>query len=283
MLADYAIGMANVTVIHGDTEAIPQGVGTYASRSLQLGGVAVHMAALDVKEQARRVAAHLLEASEADLELDAETGIWQVRGDPATGQTWADVAGHAGPDGLAAAVEYTGGRPTFPFGTHLAVAEVDTETGKARLLRLMTVDDAGTVVNPVLAEGQRHGGIAQGDLPGTAGGDGVRPGGRPAHQHPGGLRHDPRGGVAELRVTCRETPRRHQPARGQGHRRGRHDRGRAATQNAVIDAVSHLGVRHIDMPATPPGSGPRSARRGRPRRRVHRGRPGEGGPVKEAR
>ena len=111
--AELGIPMASVTVIHGDTDLIPKGVGTYASRSLQLGGVAVHMASLDVKEQARRVAANLLEASEADLELDAGKGTWQVRGDPATRQTWAEVAAHAGPDGLAAAVEYTGdGRPS---------------------------------------------------------------------------------------------------------------------------------------------------------------------------
>jgi carbon-monoxide dehydrogenase large subunit len=160
--AELGIPMPQVTVVHGDTDLIPQGVGTYASRSLQLGGVAVHMAAIDVKEQARKVAADMIEASEADLELDTETGMWQVRGDPATSRTWADVAAHAGSAGLVAAVEYTAGRPTFPFGTHLAVAEVDTETGKARLIRHVTVDDAGTVVNPVLAEGQRHGGIAQG-------------------------------------------------------------------------------------------------------------------------
>ena len=84
--------MARVTVIHGDTDLIPQGVGTYASRSLQLGGVALQKAAVDVKDQARRVAADLMEASEADLELDTERGVWQVRGDPATSQSWADVS-----------------------------------------------------------------------------------------------------------------------------------------------------------------------------------------------
>lgn len=160
--AELGIEMAKVTVIHGDTDLIPIGVGTHASRSLQLGGVAVHKAAIEVKEQARRVAADVLEASEADLELDTEPGIWQVRGDPAASCTWAEIAGHAGDDGLNAAVNYTEGQPTFPFGTHLALVQVDTETGKAQLLRHVTVDDAGTMVSPVLAEGQRHGGIAQG-------------------------------------------------------------------------------------------------------------------------
>ena len=160
--AELGIEMAKVTVIHGDTDLIPLGVGTYASRSLQLGGVAVHKAAVEVKEQARQVAADMLEASAADLELDTGRGAWQVRGDPAASQTWAEIAGQAGGDGLAAAVNYTEGQPTFPFGTHLALVELDTETGKARLIRHVTVDDAGIVVSPVLAEGQRHGGIAQG-------------------------------------------------------------------------------------------------------------------------
>src|SRR5215467_2438157 len=159
---DLGIGMDNVTVVHGDTDLIPLGIGTYGSRSLQQAGVAVHRAALDVKDQARRLAADMMEASEADLELDTERGVWQVRGDPASGRTWAQVAAHAGAEGLAASVHYTEGAPTFPFGSHVSVDEVDTETGKATLVRHVTVDDAGTVLNPVLAEGQRHGGIAQG-------------------------------------------------------------------------------------------------------------------------
>ena len=249
--ADLGIPMANVTVIHGDTEVIPQGVGTYASRSLQLGGVAVHMAALDVKEQARRVAAHLLEASEADLELDAETGIWQVRGDPATGQTWADVAGHAGPDGLAAAVEYTGGRPTFPFGTHLAVAEVDTETGKARLIRLVTVDDAGTVVNPVLAEGQRHGGIAQGVAQALLEEMVYDPEGNPLTSTLADYAMISAAELPSFELLPSETPTGINPLGAKGIGEAGTIGAAPATQNAVIDAVSHLGVRHIDMPATP--------------------------------
>ena len=274
MATGYAIGMANVTVIHGDTEVIPQGVGTYASRSLQLGGVAVHMAALDVKEQARRVAAHLLEASEADLELDAETGIWQVRGDPATGQTWADVAGHAGPDGLAAAVEYTGGRPTFPFGTHLAVAEVDTETGKARLIRLVTVDDAGTVVNPVLAEGQRHGGIAQGVAQALLEEMVYDPEGNPLTSTLADYAMISAAELPSFELLPSETPTDINPLGAKGIGEAGTIGATPATQNAVIDAVSHLGVRHIDMPATPARVWAAiSAAKG----------PSEAGPVKQAR
>ncbi|HEX9063489.1 MAG TPA: xanthine dehydrogenase family protein molybdopterin-binding subunit, partial [Streptosporangiaceae bacterium] len=139
--AELGIDMNKVTVVHGDTDLIPAGVGTYASRSLQLGGVAVQKAAVEVKEQGRKIAAELLEASESDLELDVDRGYWHVRGDPAAGRSWAEVAVHAGEAGLAADVNYTEGKPTFPFGTHLAVTEVDTETGKARLIRHVTVDD----------------------------------------------------------------------------------------------------------------------------------------------
>jgi carbon-monoxide dehydrogenase large subunit len=249
--AELGIPMARVAVIHGDTDVIPQGVGTYASRSLQLGGVAVHMAALDVKEQARRLAAHLLEASEADLELDAGSGIWQVRGDPATGQTWAEVAGHAGPDGLAAAVEYTGGRPTFPFGTHLAVAEVDTETGKARLLRLVTVDDAGTVVNPVLAEGQRHGGIAQGVAQALLEEMVYDDDGNPLTSTLADYAIITAAELPSFELLASETPTDINPLGAKGIGEAGTIGATPATQNAVIDAVSHLGVRHIDMPATP--------------------------------
>ena len=249
--AELGIPMASVTVIHGDTDLIPQGVGTYASRSLQLGGVAVHLAALDVKEQARRVAANLLEASEADLELDAGQGIWQVLGDPASAQTWAEVAAHAGPDGLAAAVEYTGGHPTFPFGTHLAVAEVDTETGQARLVRLVTVDDAGTVLNPVLAEGQRHGGIAQGVAQALLEEMVYDPEGNPLTSTLADYAIISAAELPSFELLAGETPTDANPLGAKGIGEAGTIGAAPATQNAVIDAVSHLGVRHIDMPATP--------------------------------
>jgi aerobic carbon-monoxide dehydrogenase large subunit len=249
--AELGIEMAKVTVVHGDTDAIPAGAGTYASRSLQLGGIAVQKAAVDVKEQARRVAAGLLEASESDLELDTDRGLWHVRGDPAASKTWADVAGSAGEDGLVASVNYTEGQPTFPFGSHLAVAEVDTETGKARLLRHVTVDDAGTVLNPVLAEGQRHGGIAQGvaqalfeEMVYDADGNPVT----------GSLVDYAIITAAELpsfELLASETPATVNPMGFKGIGEAGTIGATPAAQNAVIDAVSHLGVRHIDMPLTP--------------------------------
>src|SRR5260370_12003278 len=164
MLVQDELGMAmdQVKVIDGDTDLIPVGVGTYGSRSLQLGGSAVHKAAIEVKDEARRQAADMLEAAEADVVLDTATGLWQVRGDPDTSLSWGQVVGHTSGGSLIADVSFVQDMPTFPFGTHLSVVEVDTETGKVTLLRHITVDDAGPVLNPVLTEGQRHGGIAQG-------------------------------------------------------------------------------------------------------------------------
>jgi carbon-monoxide dehydrogenase large subunit len=249
--AELGIPMDQVTVVHGDTDAIPDGIGTYASRSLQLGGVAVHKAAQDVKEQARRVAADMIEASAADMELDTETGAWRVRGDPATSRTWADVASHAGPEGLMAAVKYTEGQPTFPFGSHVAVVEVDTETGKVRLVRHVTADDAGIVVNPLLAEGQRHGGIAQGVAQALLEEFVYDADGNPLT---GTLADYAAISAAELpsfELVDSETPTTINPLGAKGIGEAGTIGATPAVQNAVIDAVSHLGVRHVDMPATP--------------------------------
>jgi len=249
--AELGIPMDQVTVVHGDTDVIPEGAGTYASRSLQLGGVAVHQAARDVREQARRVAADMIEAAEADLELDTGSGQWRVRGDPASGRTWADVASQAGPDGLVAAVQYAGGAPTFPFGSHLAVVEVDTETGQARLIRHITVDEAGTVVNPLLAEGQRHGGIAQGVAQALLEEVVYDAAGNPLT---GTLADYAAISAAELpsfELIGSETPTGINPLGAKGIGEAGTIGAGPAVQNAVIDALSHLGIRHIDIPLTP--------------------------------
>jgi aerobic carbon-monoxide dehydrogenase large subunit len=249
--AELGIEMAKVTVIHGDTDLIPEGVGTYASRSLQLGGVAVHKAALDVKEQARRVAADMLEAAEADLELDSDHGNWQVRGDPAASRTWGEVAAHAGADGLVAYVQYAADAPTFPFGTHLAVVEVDTETGKARLVRHVTVDDAGTVVSPVLAEGQRHGGIAQGVAQAMLEEVLYDADGNPLTSTLADYAAITAAELPSFELVGSETPTHINPLGAKGIGEAGTIGATPAVQNAIIDAVSPLGVRHIDMPATP--------------------------------
>jgi aerobic carbon-monoxide dehydrogenase large subunit len=249
--AELGIDMSKVTVIHGDTDLIPMGVGTYASRSLQLGGVAVQMAAVEVKEHARKVAAEMLEASEADLELDVDRGVWQVRGDPATSTTWAQVATHVGEAGLAADVNYTEGKPTFPFGTHLAVTEVDTETGKARLIRHVTVDDAGTVLSPVLAEGQRHGGIAQGVAQALLEEMVYDSEGNPVTGTLVDYAIITATELPSFELLASETPATVNPLGAKGIGEAGTIGATPATQNSVIDAVSHLGIRHIDMPLTP--------------------------------
>jgi carbon-monoxide dehydrogenase large subunit len=249
--SDLGIPMDKVTVLHGDTDEIPLATGTYASRSLQLGGVAVHKADLEVKDQARRLAADMMEASEADLELDTDRGLWHVRGDPESGKSWAEVASHAGPDGLMAAVHFTEAQPTFPFGSHVAVAEVDTETGKVTLVRHVTVDDAGIVVNPVLTEGQRHGGIAQGAAQALLEEMVYDADGNPLTGTLADYATITATELPSFELLVSETPTPINPLGVKGIGEAGTIGATPAVQNAVIDAVSHLGVRHIDMPTTP--------------------------------
>jgi aerobic carbon-monoxide dehydrogenase large subunit len=249
--SDLGIPMDKVTVLHGDTDEIPLATGTYASRSLQLGGMAVHKADLEVKEQARRLAADMMEASEADLELDIDRGLWHVRGDPESGRTWAEVASHAGSDGLVAAVHFTEAQPTFPFGSHVAVAEVDTETGKVTLVRHVTVDDAGIVVNPVLTEGQRHGGIAQGAAQALLEEMVYDADGNPLTGTLADYAAITATELPSFELLVSETPTPVNPLGVKGIGEAGTIGATPAVQNAVIDAVSHLGVRHIDMPTTP--------------------------------
>ncbi len=248
---ELGIPMDRVTVIHGDTDAIPAGTGTYASRSLQLGGSAVHKAALEVKDEARRLAAEALEASEDDLELDTSSGRWQVRGDPSAALGWGEVAARASGQRLVADVAYKGDRPTFPFGAHLAVAEVDTETGAARLVRHVTVDDAGTIVNPVLAEGQRHGGIAQGAAQALLEEVLYDADGNPLTSTLADYAAITATELPSFELLSMETPTDLNPLGAKGIGEAGTIGSAPAVQNAVIDAVGHLGVRHIDMPVTP--------------------------------
>jgi aerobic carbon-monoxide dehydrogenase large subunit len=245
------IPMNRITVIHGDTDQVPRGVGTYGSRSLQLGGTAVHQAAIQVKDQARDVAAGMIEASAADLELDTASGTWQVRGDPETALTWAAVAAQAGPDGLSAEVDFRPASPTFPFGAHLAVVEVDTQTGKATLIRHVTVDDAGKVLNPVLAEGQRHGGIAQGAAQALLEEVRYDAEGNPLTSTLADYAAITATELPSFELLAMETPTSVNALGVKGIGEAGTIGATPAVHNAVIDAVAHLGVRHIDMPATP--------------------------------
>src|SRR5581483_5492008 len=159
------IPIEKIAFVQGDTAEVPKGTGTYGSKSIQIGGMAARGAADEVVERAKQLAADYLEASVSDIVLDVARGHFHVAGVPARAVTWPELAERAGGDGgspeLKAEHEFQAA-PTFPFGVHVAVVEVDVETGDVELQRLVAVDDAGTLVNPLLAEGQVHGGVAFG-------------------------------------------------------------------------------------------------------------------------
>jgi carbon-monoxide dehydrogenase large subunit len=163
MVAGDALGLPidAIEVVHGDTDRVPAGLGTYSSRSVQLAGSAVRRACEGLLVRARAIAADLLEAAPDDTVFDPDRGCFHVTGMPARSVDWGQLVRYADRDALSESAMFTG-TMTFPFGAHLAVVEVDTETGSARVTRLVAVDDAGTIVNPLLAEGQLHGGLAQG-------------------------------------------------------------------------------------------------------------------------
>ena len=167
MIAAERLGLPveRVTVVKGDTDDVPKGTGTFGSKSTQIGGSAARAAADEVVERAKSLAAGHLEASVADMMLDLGTGRFHVVGTPEPSLSWEDIASRAASEGqlgeLKVAHEFQGA-PTFPFGAHLAVVEVDTETGKVELVRHVAVDDAGTLVNPLVVDGQVHGGLSFG-------------------------------------------------------------------------------------------------------------------------
>jgi carbon-monoxide dehydrogenase large subunit len=170
MLADqFGVPIEHVTILHGDTGVVKQGIGTFGSRSQAVGGTALHMAGAKVKAKMAKFAAALLEAHEDDLVF--ENGTISVKGAPARGKSFADVAGFAYiPVPLPAGLEpglseeafFEPGNNTYPFGCHISMLEIDRDTGEPTLLKLVAVDDAGNLINPLIVEGQIHGGLAQG-------------------------------------------------------------------------------------------------------------------------
>jgi carbon-monoxide dehydrogenase large subunit len=248
---ELGIPMDKIEVIHGDTDLVPEGVGTYASRSLQLGGSAVHTAAIEVKEEASKKAAELFEAAESDVVLDTATGTWHIAGDPDKSLSWSQVASAAGEGLIVANVLFTADRPTFPFGTQLSLVEVDVETGKVTLLRHVTADDAGPVLNPLLFEGQRHGGIAQGAAQALVEEILYDEDGNPLTATLMDYGAITAAELPSFELLTSETPTTVNPLGVKGIGEAGTIGATPAVHNAVIDAVSHLGVRHIDMPMTP--------------------------------
>jgi carbon-monoxide dehydrogenase large subunit len=246
------IPMESIEVISGDTGLVPEGNVTGGSRSVQVVGSAVGEATGLVLDRARELAADMLEADPADIVLDRQLGRFHVAGVPSSGHGWGELAEAAeSSGGLQVEHRYVGRGGSFPFGAHLAVVEVDGETGKVELVRFVAVDDAGRILNPLLAEGQRHGGIAQGA----------------AQALMEEVRYDEDGNLltstfadyeiitaAELpdfELLPMETPTPQNDLGAKGLGESGTVGATPAVQNAVVDALSHLGVRHVDMPCTP--------------------------------
>jgi carbon-monoxide dehydrogenase large subunit len=237
-----------VRIVHGDTALVPKGAGTMGSRSLQAGGSALVVASDELVEVARRLAAEDLEADVADVVMDG--GRFHVAGVPAVSLDWRELARRHAHE-LSVETDYRAEAATFPFGAHVAVVEVDPETGRVVLQRLIACDDAGAILNPVLAEGQRMGGIAQGA----------------AQAFLEEFRYDEEGNpvtasfadyaivsAAELpsfELVAMETPTPNNVLGAKGIGESGTIGSTPAVQSAVVDAVAHLGVRHIDMPTTP--------------------------------
>jgi carbon-monoxide dehydrogenase large subunit len=253
---ELGIPAADVTVEEGDTDTAPYGLGTYASRSTPVSGAATAVAARKIRDKARKIAAHLLEASEQDLEW--EPGKFYVKGAPGKAKTIQEIAFAAYtniPPGLEAGLEavdyYDPLNLTFPFGTYICVVDIDKGTGEIKVRRFVAVDDCGNIINPMIVEGQIHGGLTEGL----------------AIAFMQQIDYDENGNVQGgtfmdyLLPTAVETPNwetdktvtpsPHHPLGAKGIGESPNVGSPAAFVNAVVDALSHLGVRHIDMPVTP--------------------------------
>ena len=251
------INMDNITILQSDTDKVPRGQGTMGSRSLQTAGSAVHVASETVLEKAKELASHLLEANADDI-VTGEGGL-HVVGVPSNSLSWGELVQASNDDdkrpdgmepGLAHELDFDGTDSTYPFGAHIAVVEVDTETGAVELIRHIAVDDCGRILNPMLVTGQQHGGIAQGAAQALFEGIFYDEEGNPIT---GNLMDYAIPSAAELPSfetynTETATPRNPLGAKGIGE--SGTIGSTPAIQNAVIDAVSHLGVMHIDMPLT---------------------------------
>ena len=249
MLASEEIGIPveKITLKWGDTDLIPEGGGTGGSRSLQQGGAAVQQAAKELIEVARQRAAAELEASAADLVFDKTRSAFNVAGDPEASVPLTQLAED---ERLVIRTVFSQPGATFPFGTHVAVTEVDTETGKVTLQRVITVDDAGVVLNPLLAEGQRHGGIGQGAAQAFLEEVVYDADGNPLTASFADYPIVSATEVPSFELADMATPTSYNPLGAKGIGEAGSIGSTPAVQNSVIDAVAHLGVRHIDMPVS---------------------------------
>src|SRR5437016_2507538 len=261
MLASEVLGipMDKITLVDSDTDRVPRGAGTMGSRSLQTAGSAIHVASNEVLERARYIASHLLEASAADIVVG--DGGLHVAGVPSAGLSWGDLAvasrdasklpGGLEPGALRHELDFDGTDSTFPFGAHVSVVEVDTETGRVTMLRHIAVDDCGRILNPLLVAGQQHGGIAQGaaqalyeeavyDESGQ-----LLTAGLPDYAVPKAAQ------LPAFDLGHTVTPSPHNPLGAKGVGEAGTIGATPAVVNAVLDALAPLGITHLDMPLTP--------------------------------
>jgi aerobic carbon-monoxide dehydrogenase large subunit len=253
---ELGIPAAHVQVEEGDTDTAPYGLGTYASRSTPTSGAACAVAARKIREKAKKIAAYLLEASEDDLEW--ETGKFFVKGAPQKAKTIQEIAFAAytnHPPGMEAGLEavdyYDPPNLTFPFGSYICVVDIDRGTGAVKIRRFLAVDDCGNIINPMIVDGQIHGGLSMGMAPALL----------------EEISYDENGNISGgsfmdyLVPTAMETPSwetaktvtpsPHHPFGAKGVGESATVGAPPAIANAVVDALAHLGVRHIDIPITP--------------------------------
>jgi carbon-monoxide dehydrogenase large subunit len=252
--SELGIEMDRIDVVHGDTDRVPVGGGTFGSRSLQQGGAAVQKVSIEVVDRARALAAELLEANIDDVVLDQVAGAFHVSGTPALAKSWGELATAAAMQGRASLdVEsnFVAPGPTFPFGAHLAVVEVDVETGKVVLVRYVACDDAGTVLNPLIFEGQVHGGIAQGVAQALVEEFAYDADGNPITGNLADYTFISAAELPNFEVVHMETPTPYNPLGAKGVGESGTVGSTPAVQSAVVDALSGYGVRHLDMPLTP--------------------------------
>ena len=250
-----SLPLEDIEIVHGDTAQVQFGIGTFASRSTAVGGTAAVLSAQKIRDKALKIAAHLLEASADDVVL--EEGQFRIRGVPGRGIGWSEVAlqsfqAHNYPAGLEPGLEATTlfdpPNFTWPFGTHICVTEVDPETGQVQVLRYVAVDDCGNLINPMIVDGQIHGGITQGLSQALYEGVEYDENGQPltgslldyvvptAVQTPS----------YETAHTITPTPVNPLGVKGVGE--AGTIAASAAVVNSVVDALSQFGIRHLDMP-----------------------------------
>jgi carbon-monoxide dehydrogenase large subunit len=255
---ELGVPIEDVTVLSGDTQGTPFGYGVYGSRAAAVGHVALYNSLQKIKAKARRIAAHMLEADVDDVVF--EDGKAFVKGAPATAKTVQEIAGAAAlgydlPEGVEPFLDdttyYDPPNCTFPFGTHVAIVEVDADTGEVTLERYVAVDDLGRVINPMIVDGQVHGGIVQGIAQALWEGAVYDENGQLQTSSLMDYAFPKAHFLPTIEVERTETPTDVNPLGVKGAGETGTIASTAAVVNAVMDALAPLGIRHVDMPLTP--------------------------------